>query len=250
MSSLSVLVVVHNEEKQLKECLQTISFADEIVVVLDKCNDKSKEISSKFTKNIYSGKWDIEGERRNFGLKKCTKEWIFEIDADERVPSSLRKEIIKTIKVNKKDWFHIKLNNFVGKNIVSYGWGAYIGKSAYAGLFRNGKKKWGLQRVHPKIILKGEKGIALRNHLDHYYCQNIDDLFLKLNTYSSLRALDLKDNHSNETLSKNILRLFSRFWKSYFLRKGYKEKNYGVIIAIIAALYPLISYLKFKNYKL
>ena len=249
MSSLSVLVVIHNEEKQLKNCLKTISFADEIVVILDKCNDKSKEIASKFTKNIYSGKWEIEGERRNFGLKKCSKEWIFEIDADERVSSLLRKEIIKTININKKDWFHIKLNNFVGKKIVSHGWGAYIGKSAYAGLFRNGSKKWGLQRVHPKIILRGEKGITFKNHLDHYYCKNIEDLFLKLNTYSSLRALDLKDNNVNETLFKNISRLFSRFWKSYFLRKGYKEKNYGVIIALIAALYPLLSYLKFKNCK-
>ena len=250
MSSLSVLVMVHNEEKQLKACLETISFADELVIVLDKCNDNSKAIASKFTKNIFSGRWDIEGERRNFGLKKCTKEWILEIDADERVSPLLEKEITKIVSENKNDWFLIKLNNYVGKRIVKHGWGAYIGKSAYAGLFRSGKKKWGGQRVHPKIVLEGEKGITLTHHLDHFYCHNIEDLFFKLNTYSSLRALDLNNAEAKETLIKNISRLFSRFWKSYFLRKGYKEKNYGIIIALIAALYPLLSYLKFKSRKI
>ena len=62
MTSLSVLIVVNNEEKQLRECLRTISFADEIVIILDKCTDRSKSIAKKFTKKIFSGAWDIEGD--------------------------------------------------------------------------------------------------------------------------------------------------------------------------------------------
>ena len=98
MSSLSVLLVIHNEEKQLKSCLNTINFANEIIIVLDKCNDNSREIAKKFTKNIFSGSWEIEGERRNFGLDKCNSEWILEIDADERVSSKLKYEILNVIK--------------------------------------------------------------------------------------------------------------------------------------------------------
>ena len=246
MTSLSVLIVVNNEEKQLRECLRTISFADEIVIILDKCTDRSKSIAKKFTKKIFSGAWKIEGDRRNFGLKKCKKEWILEIDADERVSKELRNEIICKIKENSCDWHLIRINNYLGKKIIKDGWGAYFGKSAYAGLFRNGIKQWSRQRVHPKIFLKGKKGKTLNNKLEHFYCKNITDLFVKLDSYSSARAIDLKYDSSEENYFRNVRRIFSRFWKCFVLRKGYREKKYGFLIALVACLYPIISYIKFK----
>ena len=69
MINLSVLIIVCNEEKQLKECLETVKFADEIVIILDKCKDKSKIIAKKYTNKIYEGSWDIEGNRRNYGIQ-------------------------------------------------------------------------------------------------------------------------------------------------------------------------------------
>jgi len=246
MIKLSALLIVNNEEKQLKDCLETLVFADEIIVILDKCNDRSEEIARRYTKKVFSGSWNIEGDRRNFGLKKCQGEWIFEIDADERAPSSLSKEIIKTICSSNDDWYQINLNNFLGKKIIRYGWGAYFGKSSYAGLFRNGCKRWGRQRVHPKIFLEGKKGQTLKNRLNHYYCKNISDLFTKLDSYSSAKAIDISEDPSNENMIKNLRRIFSRFWKCFFLRKGYKEKRIGLLIAIVAGLYPLISYIKFR----
>ncbi len=249
MNELSVLIVIHNEEKQIKECLETVEFAEEIVVVLDKCTDKSRKIVEKFTKKIYSGNWSIEGDRRNFGISKCSKEWILEIDADERVSEKLRNEIINIIKLSEYDWHKIKVKNFLGKKLIEHGWGAYFGKSAYDGLFRNGKKKWGDQRVHPVIKLEGLEGQILKNKLDHYYCKSVSDLFIKLDSYSSAKAVDLQSSKNKENLLINIRRIFSRFWKCFFLRKGYKEKEVGFLIAIVASLYPIVSYLKYKNKK-
>ena len=249
MKKLSVLIVIHNEEKQIEKCLQTVNFADEIIVILDKCSDKSKEIAKKFTKKIYSGNWCIEGDRRNFGIKKCNNDWILEIDADERVSKKLKNEIKNVIQVSKYDWHKIKVRNFLGKKVIKYGWGAYFGKSAYDGLFKNGIKIWGNQRVHPKIKLKGLQGQSLANALDHHYCKSITDLFKKLDSYSSSKAIDLQNSRSSENLLKNIRRIFSRFWKCFILRKGYKEKEIGFLIAVVACLYPLISYLKYKNKK-
>jgi len=244
MSSLSVLLVIHNEEKQLKSCLNTINFANEIIIVLDKCNDNSREIAKKFTKNIFSGSWEIEGERRNFGLDKCNSEWILEIDADERVSSKLKYEILNVIKKSKFSWHMINVNNFLGNKIIQHGWGAYFGKSSYAGLFRKGCKIWGKQRVHPKIKMIGINGPRLTERLDHFYCKSVSDLFIKLNSYSSARAKDMDDSVLKESLVINIRRLFSRFWKCYILRKGYKEKKIGFVIALVASLYPILSYLK------
>lgn len=247
MINLSVLIIVHNEEKQLKACLETVKFADEIVVILDKCSDKSKLIAKKYTDKIYEGSWDIEGKRRNYGIKKCNGKWIFEIDADERVPKDLKKEILNVVKKSKNDWHLVDVKNFFGEKIIRFGWGCYIGKSSYVGLFRKKSKIWGMQRVHPKIFLKGKRGKKLEKKLIHFYCKSIYDLFEKLNSYSTARAKDLQDNVNDESFIRNFRRIFSRFWKCYILRKGYKEKEIGLAIAISAGLYPILSYLKYKT---
>ena len=247
MINLSVLIIVHNEEKQLKACLETVKFADEIVVILDRCTDKSKLIAKKYTDKIYEGSWDIEGKRRNYGIKKCNGKWIFEIDADERVPKDLKKEIINVVKKSKNDWHQVDVKNFFGEKIIKFGWGCYIGKSSYVGLFRKKSKTWGMQRVHPKIFLKGKRGEKLEKKLIHFYCKSIYDLFEKLNSYSTAKAKDLQDNDNDESFIRNFRRIFSRFWKCYILRKGYKEKEIGLAIAISAGLYPILSYLKYKT---
>ncbi len=247
MKKLSVLIVIHNEESQIEDCLKTVKFADEIIVILDNCTDNSINIVKKYTKKYFSGNWKIEGDRRNFGISKCTKDWILEIDADERIPFKLKNEIKKIIQTSQSDWHKIQVDNYLGSKLINYGWGAYFGKSAYAGLFKKNKKSWGSQRVHPKIDLYGVEGKILLNKLTHFYCKNIFDLFLKLDNYSSARANDLKFSNSNESLLRNIRRVFSRFWKCYFLRKGYKEKEVGFLIATVAALYPILSYLKYKE---
>ena len=246
MINLSALIIASNEEKQLKECIETVKFADEIVIVLDKCNDRSKKIAKNYTDKIYEGSWDIEGERRNYGIKKCSGKWILEIDADERVPHNLKNEIINVIRSSKNDWHLINVKNFFGKKIVNFGWGCYIGKSSYAGLFKKNSKIWGMQRVHPEILLKGKKGKTLKKQILHFYCKSVFDLFEKLNSYSTAKAKDLRDNKNNESFIRNFRRIFSRFWKCYVLRKGFKEKELGLVIAITASLYPILSYLKYK----
>ncbi|MDB4872972.1 MAG: glycosyltransferase family 2 protein, partial [Gemmatimonadales bacterium] len=95
--TLSALVVAHNEAAQLAECLERLRFADEIVVVLDRCTDGSREIAARFTDRLIEGGWEREGERRNTGIAACRHEWILEVDADERVPPALADEIRRTI---------------------------------------------------------------------------------------------------------------------------------------------------------
>ena len=79
---LSAVISVRNEEKQLADCLERLSFADEIVVLLDKCTDGSAAIAERFSDRLIEGDWTIEGERRNAGIDACRGEWIFEIDAE------------------------------------------------------------------------------------------------------------------------------------------------------------------------
>ena len=161
--TLSVLVVVHNEEHQLAECLAGLRFADEIVVLLDQCHDHSKEIASAFTDRLVEGVWPLEGERRNAGISACRGRWIIEIDADERVDSLLAQEILSLIMQTTYDIHYIPVDHYIGDRLVRYGWGAYFGRMSYPGLFRKGAKVWGQQRVHPTLKLNGTCGRILHN---------------------------------------------------------------------------------------
>mgnify|MGYP002641296021 FL=1 len=241
---LSAVISVRNEEDQLAACLERLNFADEIVVLLDKCTDGSREIAAKFTDRLIDGDWALEGDRRNAGIDACHGQWIFEIDADERVPAALADEIRAVIAASTSDWHGVPVDNYIGDRLVRYGWGASYGKNQYPGLFRKGAKRWGRQRVHPALSFTGTEGPPLVNRIDHYVDRNISDMIRRLDAYTTARARDIRANGDGGTYARNLRRIVSRFWKCYVSRKGYREGKYGFLVALCAGLYPLLSYLK------
>jgi len=243
---LSVVISVHNEEVDLSDCLGRLAFADEIVVLLDKCTDGSEAVARRFTDRVEKGDWTKEGERRNVGIAACSGDWVFEIDADERVPDALAREIRRVVDTTSYDWHEIPVNNYIGGKLVRWGWGASFGKAAYPGLFRHGVKVWGNQRVHPRLSWSGRRGPMLENRLDHYVDRNVSDMIRRLDSYTTARAMDLRESGEIGSTANNLRRLFSRFFKCYVTRKGYREGGYGLIIALCAGLYPLLSHLKAK----
>ncbi|CAA6604452.1 putative glycosyltransferase [Rhodospirillaceae bacterium LM-1] len=245
--SLSAVVSVKNEERQLAECLACLKFADEIVVLLDKCTDGSKEIAQTFTDRVIEGDWAKEGERRNAAIAACAKDWVLEVDADERVPEALACEIRATIESTPFDWHEIPVDNYVGARLVRHGWGASFGKAAYPGLFKRGVKVWMDARLHPPLEWHGRKGPMLKERLIHYVDRNLSDMLKRLDSYSTARAKDLREQ--GETwggTGRNVVRFLSRFFKCYVRRKGYREGGYGLMVALCAGLYPLVSHLKAK----
>ncbi len=191
---LSAVVVVHNEEAQLAECLKGLSFCDEIVVVLDRCTDKSKEIAQLFASNLVEGAWEREGPRRHAGIDACNGTWVLEVDADERVSPALADEIRRTCTFSTVSWHQIPVDNYIGDRLVRYGWGASFGKGAFAGLYRYGAKRWGDQRVHPEITLSGSQGPTLKGRLVHYVDRNISDMIRRLDRYTTARARDMRES--------------------------------------------------------
>jgi glycosyltransferase involved in cell wall biosynthesis len=241
---ISAVVVAHDEAAQLADCLATLSFADELVVVLDRCSDGSKEIAQGFTSLTVDGAWEREGPRRHAGIDGCRGTWIVEIDADERVPPELAEEIRQIAKNSTADWHLIPVDNYIGDRLVRWGWGPGVGKSAYAGLYRNGAKRWGDQRIHPAVTLSGLQGATLEERLVHYIDRNISDMLARLDRYTTARAKDLRESGNIGTYRGNLRRIVTRFWKCYVGRKGYREGPYGFLTALCAALYPILSYLK------
>ncbi len=240
---LSALVVAHNEEAQLADCLRTLDFTDELVVVLDKCTDDSKSIAQAFGARLVEGAWEIEGHRRNAGLAACNGTWILEVDADERANETLGAEIRAAIAGKDGGYFLLPFDNYIGERLVRHGWGGSWGVSAAPRLSAKGAKTWGEQRIHPSLSLSGPRR-WLKTPIRHNVDRNISDMLQRLDRYTTAKAADLRASGDIGSLGSNIRRMFSRFGKCYLARKGYREGAYGFLIALMAALYPILSHLK------
>ena len=246
---LSAVLCVHNEEGRLSACLEKLRFADELVIVLDRCTDGSRAIAEQFGARLVEGAFPLEGARRNAGIDAASGDWIVEVDADEHFPPALGEEIRRTIVAPTGEWYGLPLDNYIGGRLIRHGWGAAFGTSQVARLFRKGNKRWGNQRVHPKVFMGGRKGGVMTTPFIHYVDDNVSEMIARLNRYTSLRAQDLRDHwreigHVDETLGKNLARIAGRFYKCYWRRHGHREGKWGLLIAIMAALYPILSYLK------
>ena len=244
-NKVSALVVARNEEKKLGSCLKALRYADEIIVVLDRTNDNSKFISKKYGAKVYEGAWEVEAKRRNFGLRKCSHNWILEVDADELVTKELFTEIKKKLVKASPGYFLIPFDNFIGDKKIRYGWGASWGVGAAPRLSYKGCKIWEEgQLIHPSIKLKGEKK-WLNSRINHYVDEDLNDMLHRLIRYTDLKSIDLANSGKKmPSFLITIRRGITRFLKCYISRKGYKEGKWGFIIAVMASLYIIISYIK------
>ena len=245
MTKISAVIVAHNEEKKIEDCLRSLDFVDEIVVVLDKCADSTKEIVQKFTKNIIEGSWNIEGARRNVALNSATGEWILEIDADERIPVVLANEILYAVATYSPCAFVIPIKNYINKRYVKYGWLRTIGVLKRQTLAYRGLKKYHEDKeIHPTADLKGEV-LYLKNSIAHLVDEDIFDLLARFNRYTNWNANDMiRSGKIKGGFFKGILQFKHRFIKSFFVKQGYREGCLGFLIAVLAGLYPIVSYLK------
>jgi hypothetical protein len=171
-------------------------------------------------------------------------DWILEVDADEIVPLALASEVRALIdSAPAANYFQVPIDNYVGAHLIKHGWGGSFGTTSVARLFRRGTKAWGLEHVHPTVRFDGREGAILRHGIVHYVDTDIGDMMRRLERYTALRAIDLTVRPRGGVVS-NLFRAVRRFYKCYVARKGYREGDWGVLIALMAALYPLISTLR------
>lgn len=242
-SRISALVVARDAAPELAECLGTLGFADEIVVMLDRCRDASAAVARRFADRVVEGAWERQGERRNLGIEACAGDWIVEVDADERVSVALAAALRRAAARPGPAHVVIPFDNYVAGRLVRRGWGAAWGVASTPRLFTPGAKRWGPERVHPRVELAGERR-RIEEPMVHLMAASVSDLIRRLDRYSSARAADLIDEGAIGSLPDNVRRFFSRFLKCYVGRGGWREGAMGFLNALLAGLYPLLAHLK------
>lgn len=243
---LSVVVIVKNEESCIAECLESVQWVDEIIVVDDESTDKTIEIVKRYTDKIFYRKMDNEGRHRNWAYSQARNSWVLSLDADERVTPELKDEIVRSLS-NTSEFraFSIPRRNYIGDYWIKYG-GLY--PSAQLKLFRKEYFCWEEVEVHPRAILDGVCG-QLKNDIIHYSYKNLEHFLNKVNGQSSLEAAKWFRDKRKMSKGKAFWRVYDRFMRTYFSKQGYKDGIVGFMVAVFAGLYQLLSYSKYLELK-
>jgi glycosyltransferase involved in cell wall biosynthesis len=244
MAKLSAVLCVHNEERRLGPCLEALRFCDEIVLVLDRCTDRTRAIGEAHGAVMVAGMFPLEGPRRAAGAQAATGDWILEVDADEIIGADLAAEIRGCLDDDRYAWRKTPVDNYVGERLIRHGWGGSFGTTLAARLYRKDVKRWGGERVHPNVIFDGRQGPNLTCALRHQFGDNVSDVFRRLDRYTDLKAQDLREHGGKTGTLDNARRGAQRFWKCYVKRGGWKEGGWGLLISMMAGLYPLLSALR------
>lgn len=238
---LSVIIITKNEESHIEKCLESVKWADEIIVLDSGSTDKTVEICQQVTPHVFETDWQGFGIQKQRALNKATSNWVLSIDADEIVTRELRTEIEQSISHNQYDAFLLpRLSNYCGQPIKHGGWYPdYILR-----LFRRELGEVSNAIVHEKIIVNGNIG-KLKTPILHDSYKDFAEVLRKMDSYSTLGAQLLHEKEGvKSSLSKAILKGFWTFFRTYILKRGFLDGTHGFMLAIYNGETTYYKYLK------
>lgn len=245
---LSALVCVQNQDAQLGDCLRRLSFCDEIVVVADRCTDRSQEIARRHGAIVIDGIFPLESQRRQAGVEACTGAWILEIEPDEQVDTALAWEVRAMLQMRPAaDAFQIPIDNYVGASRVRDGWAGPLSPPSALRLYRRGAKAWRPRRLDPGMATEHAEVSALKGAIRKQLGRDIGGLFERVNRLSALQAEDLADACRPALLSGGLAKGAARFFGGYFGRGGWREGRLGLLVAMLNALYPVVVQMRARE---
>jgi len=237
--SLSVVIPTYNVEDRIRDCLESVKWADEILVVDSYSTDRTPEICREYTDKVLQHEYVNYSTQNNWAVPQTSHRWVMVVDSDERVSERLRDSIQKALEEpGNCDGFHVKRESFfLGKHIRHSGWDRdYIIR-----LFNKERGRHREKSVHPGIEVDGETG-CLDGPLYHYTYDSFDEYFEKFHRYTKWAANDLKAGGRRASWVNLAVRPWMRFLKTYVLRRGFLDGKHGLVLSSLAAFNVFTKY--------
>jgi glycosyltransferase involved in cell wall biosynthesis len=239
--AITAYVLTRNEARQIRETLESIEWADEIIVVDSFSDDGTVEIAQEYGARVISSKFCGFGALRNLAVDAASHDWILSIDADERCTPELAVEIRRELGAPRFDAYHVpRWSHFLGRLMRHSGWYPDYRQPQ---LFNRNRMRYREDLVHEGFELKGRLGY-LKQHVIQYPWPSLEVATGKLQRYSTLvsQRYDRKDRKAS--LTKMILRPMAMFCKVYLLKQGFRDGLHGFILACLYAQYTFLKYAK------
>ncbi len=244
-STISAFIVCCNEERQIRRCLESVRFCDEIIIVDSGSTDRTLQICAEYTPKITHQDWQGYVLQKRFALGQCSSDWVLNIDADEEVSEELQAEILQILKDDKAG--SVRANGFLLNRVVFFldrWWrkGGWYPEYRLR-LCRRSVTKWGGEDPHEKAEVSGETK-RCKGELHHYSFTDLSDYVRRMNTLSSNATASLIRRGARASAAAVILRSLARFFKFYVSKRGFREGKAGLIVAAIEAYSVLLKYAK------
>jgi glycosyltransferase involved in cell wall biosynthesis len=239
MPRLSVIVIALNQEAHIGPCLESVSFADEIVLVDSGSQDRTLELARPFTERIFTTVWQGFGRTKNFALDQARGEWVLSLDTDERVPPALREEIVGVLQANgPQAGYRIPRKNYFGGRWIRYlGW--YPDYTLR--LFRRDRGRFLDREVHEEVRVAGPVG-TLKTPLEHYTYEGVSDYLARMDRYARLAARELAKAGRRPLPGELLWRPCLTFLKLFFFRRGFLEGQTGYTLSVLGSQYNFLKY--------
>lgn len=241
MSRISVIVITLNEARNIAACLQSVAWADEIIVVDAQSQDETVAIARTFTGNVFVEPWRGFSGQKNFALEKAQGEWVLWLDADERITPELAAEIrARLADTPEQSGFEMPRKAFfLGRWIKHCGW--YPGHVLR--LFRRAAGRFDDHQVHEGLILDGGIG-RLVGDIEHYTDDSLEHYMWKFNRYTTLAAEELQARGRRAGIGAILVRPLHTFIKMYIFKRGFLDGSEGLILSLLSANYVAAKYAK------
>lgn len=249
MRSLSVIITTFNEEHNIAGVLDSVRWADDILVVDSFSTDRTLEIARQYNVRIEQRKYQGPAEQKNWAIPQAANEWVLLLDADERVTPELKKEIQQTLgrKEIPFDVYWIgRQNFFMGKKVRFSGWQG----DAVVRLFRRDLSRYDDKQVHEEIITEGLRVGRLKQKMEHYTFKDTGHFLDKMRRYARWSARDHLERTPRVTFFHLHLKPLLRFLKHYLWQGGFLDGQVGFIISRIMAWGVFLRYLYIKEERL
>lgn len=243
---LSVAVITLNEEDRLPDCLKSVSFADDIVVVDSGSTDNTIKIAEIYDARVFKEKWHGFGPQKQLAIDQCVHDWVLILDADERIPEQTAAEIYTLFAEPMKyaAYSFPRKNYFSGKWIRHGGWWP----DRVVRLFNKRQCRMQPSIVHESLETMGSVEKIL-NPIAHHTNNTLKQSIEKMNRYSTAGAEQLYSKGVNASLLMAVLRAAWSFFHKYFLRLGFLDGFYGMNIAVTDAVSAFFKYAKLIEMK-
>ena len=228
---LSIVIITKNEESYIEDAIKSAQFADEVLVIDSDSEDNTCQLAKQLGARVEKHKWMGFGPQKNLAVNLAKNDWVFVLDADERITDKLKIEILTVLKHPASNGYVVaRLNKFFGKDIKTCG----MFPDYSLRLFNRTKGKFNDVQVHESVKIDGTP-LKLSHHMIHLAYENVDEFIYKQKKYSKLTSK-----------KKNIFKaLFSPCWvffKIYFIKLGFIDGWHGFVIAKVYAKYTFWKY--------
>lgn len=230
--SLTVSIIAKNEAENIRRCLESVQWADEIIVLDSGSSDETVSIAREFTDKVYETDWQGFGIQKQRALDLATSSWVLNLDADEFVSPDLRQVISQAMDDNRVDGYKVPIQMFFYGQPLKYS----MSPKRHVRLFRRAGARFSNDIVHEKIILpKGAKFQQITTPILHNSYRDVSHALSKINFYSSYSAkIRINDNKSPSLLKTSLSTLWM-FVRCYILQRGFLDGKAGLMFAIFNA---------------